>query len=132
MKIKKVLEDRVVEACQNEKIRHAVTPIGIARIKKQIFKVGKLKMSGAQLEGTTQYYKIKPREPPKLNDVYMEITRKNVGFLQINKKGSKGIQDKNPLYKTFELIFQAIMRNGRSEEQSNILALDAMFVARSN
>ena len=109
-----------------------MTPISVARIKKQIVKIGKLKMSGAQLESTTQYYKIKPREPQKMNQVYLEITRKNVAFLQINKNGSKGIQDKNPLYKAFELIFQAIMRNGRSEEQSNMLALDAMFVARSN
>jgi hypothetical protein len=53
-------------------------------VKNQIVKVGKLKMSGANLHSLSQYYKIKAREVPNLNEDYLEITRKNVALLQIN------------------------------------------------
>ena len=63
-----------------------------------------------------------------MNQKYLEITRKNVAFLQINKEGLRGIQDKKPLNKAFELIFEAIKKNGRTEQQSQMLALDAALI----
>ena len=41
-------------------------------------------MSGANLRSLSQYYKVKAREVPNLNEDYLEITRKNVALLQIN------------------------------------------------
>ena len=66
-----------------------------------------------------------------MNQMYLEITRKNVAFLQVNKNGLKGILDEQPLYESYEQIFEAIMRNGRTKYQSEMLSLDAVFVARS-
>ncbi len=66
-----------------------------------------------------------------MDQVYLEITRKNVAFLKVNNNGYKGIQDKKPLYESYEQIFEAIMRNGRTKYQSEMLSLDAVFVARS-
>ena len=97
--IEKVLEDQAAVARQNEEFKKSVTPIGTASIKRRIFKAGKMKISGAHLKGTNQYYRIKPREPQILNQKYLEITRKNDAFLQVNKDGQRGIQDKKPLYK---------------------------------
>ena len=48
-KIEKVLEDQAAVARQNEEFKKSVTSIGTASIKRQIFKAGKMKISGAQL-----------------------------------------------------------------------------------
>jgi hypothetical protein len=53
-------------------------------LKTQTVKVGKLKISGANLHSLSQYYQVKAREVPNLNEDYLEITRRNVALLQIN------------------------------------------------
>jgi len=65
-------------------MREQTTPVNNVNVKNQIVKVGNLKMSGANLHSLSQYYKIKAREVPNLNEDYLEITIRNVALLQIN------------------------------------------------
>ena len=73
-----------VGALQNEKLKKMSTPVGTAKISKSVFKVGKLKMTGANMSSCSQYYKVLVREPPQFTKDYLEITRRNVALLKIN------------------------------------------------
>ena len=65
-------------------MREQTTLVNNAKLKNQIVKVGKLKMSGANLLSLSQYCQLKAREVPNFNEDYLKITRKNVALLQIN------------------------------------------------
>ena len=49
LNVKWIVNDMEVGALQNEKLKKMLTPIGTAKISKSVFKVGKLKMTGANL-----------------------------------------------------------------------------------
>ena len=58
LNVKWIVNDMQVGALQNEKLKKMLTPVGTAKISKSVFKVGKLKMNGANLTSCSQYYKV--------------------------------------------------------------------------